>query len=788
MGRIQSCPLCFMKVILTEKPSVARDIARCLNIRNKRDGYFEGNGYRITWAFGHLVELKEPDDYHKEWKRWSLESLPIIPDKFGLKARGDASAKKQLNTIKHLFKSADEIICATDAGREGELIFRYILSWSQCLSKPFKRLWISSLTDEAIRKGFAQLQDGRLYDNLYRAAKCRSESDWIVGLNATRLYTLKFGQKGTLWTIGRVQTPVLALIVQRDAEIANFIPKDFWELQTLYREAVFQYVGGRFDRQADAEALLSRIDGHEFRITDVKGKKETVNPPLLYDLTDLQKDMSMRYGFTADRTLTCAQQLYEKKHITYPRTDSRYLTSDMKAGMKPLLEKLRGPFGPQIAPLDLDKLTLSARYFNNAKVTDHHAIIPTTTLPGTLSHDEEKLYQAIAIRFIAAFYPPCLKQVTTVQGETNQVKFKAIGTVIVSPGWQALYKNDGKKDKEQKILPEFTQGETGPHQPSVSQGKTTPPKPYTEATLLSIMESAGKTCDDEALKEALKEKGLGTPATRAAIIETLIRRGYIERQKKNLLSTESGRHLISIIADDRLKSAAMTGEWESKLKQIEQSAYDPDRFMAEIIQFTQKIKDESTRPLYDAGRLGDCPLCHKPVIEGRKGYGCSGWKDGCQFVLWKQTYGVPITHDLASQLLQLGRTLQAVAVHIDDNVFNAQLTLNGQGETGHIKAADQSAPAERNAIAACPLCNGRIIETAKAYSCSEWRNGCKAVIWKTIAHKKITVAMAKKMLNTGQTGVLKGFKSAKGTAFDANLKFVDGKVRMDFASRPSKPV
>ncbi|WP_020157765.1 type IA DNA topoisomerase [Methylobacter marinus] len=777
-----------MKVILTEKPSVARDIARCLNIRAKRDGYFEGNGYRITWAFGHLVELKEPDDYHKEWKRWSLESLPIIPEKFGLKARGDASAKKQLNTIKQLFKAADEIICATDAGREGELIFRYILSWSQCLSKPFKRLWISSLTDDAIRKGFAQLQDGRLYDNLYRAAKCRSESDWIVGLNATRLYTLKFGQKGTLWTIGRVQTPVLALIVQRDAEIANFIPKDFWELQTLYREAVFQYVGGRFDRQADAEALLSRIDGHEFRITDVKGKKETVNPPLLYDLTDLQKDMSIRHGFTADRTLTCAQQLYEKKHITYPRTDSRYLTNDMKAGMKPLLEKLRGPFGPQIAPLDLDKLALSARYFNNAKVTDHHAIIPTTTLPGTLSHDEEKLYQAIAIRFIAAFYPPCLKQVTTVQGETNQVKFKAIGTVIVSPGWQALYKNDGKKDKEQKILPEFTQGETGPHQPSVSQGKTTPPKPYTEATLLSIMESAGKTCDDETLKEALKEKGLGTPATRAAIIETLIRRRYIERQKKNLLSTELGRHLIGLIADDRLKSAAMTGEWESKLKQIEQSAYDPDRFMAEIIQFTQKIKDESTRPLYDAGRLGDCPLCHKSVIEGRKGYGCSGWKDGCQFVLWKQTYGVPITHDLASQLLQLGRTLQAVAVHVDDTVFNAQLTLNGQGETGYIKATVQMQPAGREAIAACPLCSGRIIETAKAYSCSEWRNGCKAVIWKTIAHKKITVAMAKKMLNTGQTGVLKGFKSAKGTAFDANLKFVDGKVQMDFASRPSKPV
>jgi DNA topoisomerase-3 len=776
-----------MKVILTEKPSVARDIAKCLHINTKRDGYFEGNGYQITWAFGHLVELKEPDEYHPEWKRWSLDALPIIPEQFGLKARGDESAQKQLNIIKRLFEAADEIVCATDAGREGELIFRYILAWTHCLQKPFTRLWISSLTDESIRKGFAQLQDGNVYEGLYRAAKCRSESDWIVGLNATRLYTLKFGQQGLLWTIGRVQTPVLALIVQKDLEIAKFIPKDFWELHSLYRAADFQYVGGRFNQKSDAEALLSQIEGHDFEITSVKGKRELVNPPLLYDLTELQKDMSIRYGLTADQTLTCAQQLYEKKHITYPRTDSRCLTNDMMPGMKPLLEKLRLRFQAQIAALDFDKLPLGSRYFNDAKVSDHHAIIPTTTLPGSLAHDEAKVYDAIVLRFIAAFYPACVKQITTVLGAVKHIKFKTTGTIIEAPGWQILYKNDSagqsSKGDETKILPNFVQGETGPHQSTINQGKTTPPKPYNEASLLGMMESAGKTCDDEELKEALKEKGLGTPATRASIIEVLIKRNYIQRQKKLLLSTESGRHLISIIADDRLKSAAMTGEWEAKLKKIEHNTYNPDQFMDEIIQFTQQLKDESTKPLYDDSKLGNCPLCQHPVIEGRQGYGCSQWKAGCKFVLWKQAFHLTITRDMACQLLQNGRTLNAYAIKINDEVFNAQLTLNTLGEIGYNKLQNQPVQNVTDALADCPLCNGKIIETSKAYSCSEWRNGCKAVIWKTIAHKTITRAMAKKLLNKGETGVLKGFKSTKGTEFEVNLKLVDGKVEMDFTGR-----
>ena len=645
-----------MKVVLAEKPSVARDIAAFLGAKNRQDGYFEGNGFQVTWAFGHLVTLKDPNEYDPALKKWSLATLPIVPSAFELKLIDNPGSSKQFKIIKKLLLSAKELICATDAGREGELIFRYILSLSGCEKKNFQRLWLSSLTDEAIKKAFDSLKPGSEYDCLYAAARCRSESDWIVGLNATRNFTVRYGRGEILWSVGRVQTPVLALITQRDDEIRNFVSEPFWELKTTYRSVVFRYKGDRFKEESKAKDLLSQIKENPFVVQKVGSKQEKVHPPSLYDLTELQRDMNKKYGISANETLQIAQTLYESKAISYPRTDSAFLGSDMKEEVPKILAQLQSLKPSEIASLDLAHLPFTSRIINDKKTGEHHAIIPTGKLPGSLPFPSERVFQAIVMRFIAVFHPPCIKDVTTVDGAVNDVLFQAKGVLVVNPGWTALYVKDSedpdKQKEEEQSLPVFTALESGPHEPFVKQGKTEPLKHFTEGTLLSAMETAGKFVEDEQLKEALKQKGLGTPATRAAIIEVLIKRNYIARDKKNLIATNLGRYLIALIRDPNLKSPELTGEWESKLKEIEQGKMDPSLFMKEIVEYTKNLIHKSDSSLMNEKQLGLCPRCQSAVIEGKKGYGCSGWKAGCQFVIWKEYKGITLKPSQIQQLIQ----------------------------------------------------------------------------------------------------------------------------------------
>ena len=561
-------------------------------------------------------------------KAWSLASLPFVPERFGLKPLDERGSGKQLAVVRRLFRDADELVCATDAGREGELIFRYILELTGCTGKPTRRLWLSSPTREAIRDAFARLRPLSDYDALYAAARCRSEADWVVGLNATRYYTVKNRSSGQLWSVGRVQTPVLALIARRDDEIRTFKPEPFWELLTRYRTVTFKFAGDCFVEEDDARELLGRVQGHPFTIRGVDKKPERLQPPQLYDLTELQRDMNRRYGMSADATLKAAQSLYEAKLISYPRTDSRYLGGDMRGKIPGILEGVRPLKPAEVGALDLKKLEFSGRIVNDAKVSDHHAIIPTGKRPATLVPAAQKVFDAIVTRLIAAFYPACVKEVTTASGDSNGVPFRARGVRVVDPGWTSLYprKADDKKGDDDQDLPEFRPGETGPHEPFVREGATAPPKPYTEGSLLGAMETAGKLVDDEALKEALKERGLGTPATRASIIETLLARGYIVRDKKVLNATDPGRYLIALIRDRGLKSPELTGDWEARLREIERGRLDPRRFMAEIAGYISGVIRSGDSAAIDPTRLGDCPRCGRPVIAGKRGYGCSGWR------------------------------------------------------------------------------------------------------------------------------------------------------------------
>lgn len=587
-----------LKLCITEKPSVGKDIAKILGATTKRDGYFEGNDYCVTWTFGHLCTLKEPHDYSPQWQRWALGSLPMIPAKFGIKLIDDDGIVKQFKVIENLINQCDEVINCGDAGQEGELIQRWVMQKAKC-KKPVKRLWISSLTDDAIKEGFAKLRTSDELDPLYTAGLCRAIGDWILGMNATRLYSLKYGSSGKVLSIGRVQTPTLALVVNRQLEIDNFAPKDYWELKTTYRDTVFSATISGFEDKGKGLNALANVEGYPLIITDITKKKGKEAAPRLFDLTSLQVECNKKFGMSADTTLKTIQSLYEKKVTTYPRVDTTYLTEDMYPKCGPILNSLSG-YQELLTPLRGKKLQKSKKVFDNSKVTDHHAIIPTgQPLPPSMTDFETKVFDTIAKRFISVFYPECEFEQTTVKAIVNKTNFKTSGKVILSPGWKFVYAKQDKttdtaeeqdKDNEESgILPQFEKGESGPHQPMLAKKTTQPPKYFTEGTLLKAMETAGNLVDDEELRESLKANGIGRPSTRAAIIEILYKRGYIRKERKSIRATQAGIDLISIINEELLKSAKLTGLWENKLRKIERQEYNAESFISELKQMIHQI-------------------------------------------------------------------------------------------------------------------------------------------------------------------------------------------------------
>ena len=696
-----------MIVCIAEKPSVAKDIARIIGANSAHDGYMEGNGYQVTWTFGHLCELKEPDDYTPMWKRWSLSALPMIPQRFGIKLINDEGIKRQFGIIERLMQAADSIINCGDAGQEGELIQRWVMQKAQAKC-PVKRLWISSMTDEAIRQGFQELKDQSEYQPLYLAGLSRAIGDWILGMNATRLYTLKYGQNRQVLSIGRVQTPTLALIVNRQKEIDNFEPEPYWVLATIYRDTQFTATSGKFTSKEEGEKAFSTIAGKPFTVTAVTKKKGTEAPPHLYDLTSLQVDCNKKFSYSADMTLKLIQSLYEKKFTTYPRVDTQFLTDDIYPKCPQILNGVsqakinsQQKYLPLIQQLAATgkKLPKSKKVFDNSKVTDHHAIIPTGVPPSGLTDMEANVYDLIAKRFISIFYPDCKFSTTTVLGEVigetdgkeQKVEFKVSGKEILEPGWRDVYakesnnkntdeeetdgNNSKKENVEERTLPAFVKGESGDHKPTLTEKWTTPPKYYTEASLLRAMETAGKFVEDEELRAALKENGIGRPSSRAGIIETLFKRHYIRRQRKNLVATPTGIELIDTINEELLKSCELTGIWEKKLRDIEHKTYDPADFINGLKeQINQIVKDvlsdnsahhvtitteedlkkkpaakkttarkpsatgtsqPATPAANEAPMVGKpCPLCGKgTIIKGKTAYGCSNWKEGCQYRL-----------------------------------------------------------------------------------------------------------------------------------------------------------
>ena len=692
-----------MKVCIAEKPSVAKEIASILGATTRKNGYFEGNGYQVTWTFGHLCTLKEPHEYTPLWKSWRVDLLPMMPPRFGIKLIDDSGIQKQFSTIETLVSNADFVINCGDAGQEGELIQRWVMQKAQ-VKCPVLRLWISSLTDESIKEGFTSLQPQENFNSLYEAGLSRAIGDWLLGMNATRLYTLKYGQNKQVLSIGRVQTPTLALIVRRDKEIKNFEPKQYFELKTVYRDVTFNSLKGKFDTRESGEEFLNKIKDSLFTIKSVNKKDGKEFAPKLYDLTSLQVDCNKKFGFSADETLKIIQSLYEKKVTTYPRVDTTYLSDDIYPKCQGVMSALVGyeEFTSKLP----SKLPKSKRIFDNSKVTDHHAIIPTNVKAGSLTDIERKVYDLVVKRFIAAFYPDCIVATTTVIGDVNEIEFKTIGKVIINPGWRVVFSknndssyndnsensdSDKKEDAEMRILPDFIVGESGEHEPQLQEKWTQPPKLYTEATLLRAMETAGKLVEDDSLRDALKENGIGRPSTRAAIIETLFKRKYIRKEKKNLIATDTGIDLIDTINEELLKSAELTGIWENKLRKIEKGEYKASDFISELkamlVEVVTNVKNDNSNKHVSAH------------------------------------------NDIKDIIIKKSKEKKDRAKSVKKEKSNKSISSNNDNsikkelEQKAVDKKQDSTKSEMNKL--CPVCGkGYIIKGKTAYGCSEWKNGC----------------------------------------------------------------
>ncbi|GAL90207.1 type IA DNA topoisomerase [Jejuia pallidilutea] len=760
-----------MKVCIAEKPSVAREIAAVLGANTKHDGYFEGNGYAVTYTFGHLCTLKEPVDYKPYWKSWDLNNLPMLPEKFETKVVSNSGIQKQFKIVKRLFEKAEVIINCGDAGQEGELIQRWVMNEAN-YNGEVKRLWISSLTTEAIKEGFESLKPASDYDNLYYAGFSRAIGDWLLGINATRLYTVKHGGYKQVLSVGRVQTPTLAMVVNRFKEIENFKPQPYWELQTLYRDTLFSYEEGRFLKKEDGEALANKVKESDFKIESITKKKGKEYAPKLFDLTGLQVYCNTKFGFSADETLKIVQALYERKVVTYPRVDTTFLPTDIYPKVSGILKKLTN-YSLLTQPLLGKKIKKSSKVFNDKKVTDHHAIIPTG-MQTTLQYNQQQVYDIIVKRFIAVFYEDCIVANTTVLGSAAKVVFKTTGKEILEKGWRIVFENPNKKEKESGILPKFEKGEQGPHEPSFLEKETKPPNQFTEASLLRAMETAGKQVDDDELRDLMKENGIGRPSTRANIIETLFKRKYIKRNKKQVLPTETGIQLIETIQNDLLKSAELTGKWEKQLKDIEKGEYSAGAFIKNMKRMVDalvyEVRSETKRANISHAAIVQkkaskakakakggitaekCPKCKNgQIIKGKSAYGCSAYKSGCNFVMPFKVHDKKVSEKQLLRLIKKGSTVNLKGFKTDAGLVEGLLRFDENFKLKLEPKQNIVKPKPDELI--CPKCkNGKVIKGKTAYGCTNYKSGCDfkvafAVVRDKIGKQKPTKELVYTILN-----------------------------------------